>query len=123
MPGKLVKLYREKKNLAAAEVAKKMRISVEEYTLIELNLLPVTIEQIKKLADILEVSIIDLLNDGFEIHRPIDIFEHSVSKKELLGAVDDVITLLGHGKPENHPNYPVLMRIIQNMDQLVSAIH
>jgi transcriptional regulator with XRE-family HTH domain len=123
MPGRLVKLYREQKKLTIAEVAKRMRISAEEYVLIELNLHPVTIEQIKKLAGILDVPIIDLLNDGFEIHRPIDIFEHAVSKKELLAGVDDLMQLLENGKPENHPNYAVIMRIFQNMDQLVSAIH
>ncbi|MCU0321623.1 MAG: helix-turn-helix domain-containing protein [Chitinophagaceae bacterium] len=84
MPGTIIRKYRELRNFTQDYVAKEMGISQNAYSKIENNQTQLTVKHIKILSRVLEISILDLLKDDFEIHRPSDLQTHSITKENLL---------------------------------------
>lgn len=79
MPGTVIRKIREMKKLSQEEVARQMGISQNAYSKIESNQTQLTINHIKKISKILDVSIFELLKDEFEIHKPLSIHAQSIS--------------------------------------------
>lgn len=71
MPGTVIRKFRESKRLTQEYVAGRMGISQNAYSKIENNITQLTVNHLKKLSDILEVPMSDLMKDEFELHRPI----------------------------------------------------
>lgn len=121
MPGLVIKKYRELRNFSQKYVASKMGISQNAYSKIENNITQLTVHHVKQLSAILEVSVMDLLNDEFEIHRPI-IVPNSVTKTELLKCIDDLTKKLNGKSAMNHPNYIAAISLVMAADGTLSMV-
>ena len=84
MPGSIIRKYREMRNYSQEYVAGKMDISQNAYSKIENNITQLTVKHIRQISAILEVSVLDLLKDDFEIRTNAGIQMESVSKAALL---------------------------------------
>jgi transcriptional regulator with XRE-family HTH domain len=116
MPGTIIRRFREMHNYSQKYVASKMGISQNAYSKIENNITQLTIEHLKKLSVILDVSVMDLLKDDFEIHKPLHVN-------------DRVITLLVHlrksmegKKKSKHPLYPVIMSLLKTTEEIANNV-
>jgi transcriptional regulator with XRE-family HTH domain len=123
MPGTVLRKYRELRNYSQDYVARKMGISQNAYSKIENNITQLTVNHIKLISQILEVSMMDLLRDDFEIHAPSNIHTESISKDALLHMMDKVKTKLEAKHPQKHDFYPVIMALLQSVDSTVSGVH
>jgi transcriptional regulator with XRE-family HTH domain len=123
MPGTIIRKYRELRNYSQDYVARKMGISQNAYSKIENNITQLTVNHIKQISQILEVSIVDLLRDDFEIHGPANIQVESISKEAILLAIDKIKAKLGEKHPQKHDFYPVIMALLQSVDSTVSSVH
>jgi transcriptional regulator with XRE-family HTH domain len=111
MPGHIIKRYRELKNFSQKYVATKMGISQNAYSKIENNITQLTVHHIKDLSRILEVPVIDLLNDDFEIHKPTPI-PKLVTKADLMEQVLLLQTKLEGKHTKKHDGYIVAMSLV-----------
>ena len=80
MPGSSIRTNRESKNYTQEYVAKQMGISQNAYSKIENGYTQLTVSHLKEISRVLEVSLMDLLKDDFEIHKP----NHSKIEEEYL---------------------------------------
>src|SRR5690349_20175751 len=108
MPGHIIRKYRELKNYSQKYVAAKLGVSQNAYSKIENNITQLTVHHVKELSRILETPVTDLLNDDFEIHKPIPI-TGSVSKAEVLAELDLLRSKLEKKQPLKHLGYLVAM--------------
>lgn len=123
MPGTVLRKYREIRNYSQDYVARKMGISQNAYSKIENNITQLTVNHIKQISQILEVSIMDLLRDDFEIHSPSNIHTESISKDALLATMDKIRCKLDEKSPQKHDFYPVVMALLQSMDSTITNVH
>lgn len=123
MPGTIIRKYRELRNYSQDYVAKKMGISQNAYSKIENNITQLTVNHVKQISQILEVSIVDLLRDDFEIHGPTNIHIESISKEALIHMMEKVKAKLDDKHPQKHDFYPVIMALLQSIDSTVSNVH
>lgn len=123
MPGTIIRQYRELRNYSQDYVAKKMSISQNAYSKIENNITQLTVKHIKLLSSILEAPVNDLLKDEFEIHRPGNMQMESVTKENLLLAIDQVKIKLEEKKFQKHEFFPVVMSLLQTIDTTLSNAH
>lgn len=123
MPGTVIRRYRELRNYSQDYVAKKMGISQNAYSKIENNITQLTVNHVKQISQILEVSIVDLLRDDFEIHGPSNIHVESISKEALLLNMDKIRAKLEDKSPQKHDFYPVVMALLQSVDSTISNVH
>jgi transcriptional regulator with XRE-family HTH domain len=63
MPGTRIKKYREISGLSQAQMAEKLHVTQSTYSRIEQKEENLTVKQLKQIAIILKVSVIDLLPD------------------------------------------------------------
>jgi transcriptional regulator with XRE-family HTH domain len=70
MPGNIIKQYRELRNYSQEYVCQKMGISQNAYSKIENNITQLTVNHLKSISSTLDIPIIDLLKDDFEIRKP-----------------------------------------------------
>lgn len=122
MPGTVLRKYREIRNYSQDYVARKMGISQNAYSKIENNITQLTVNHVKQVSKILEVSIMDLLRDDFEIHGPHAIQTESISKEALLATMDKVREKLNDKVPQKHDFYPVVMALLQSLDSTVENV-
>ncbi|MBI3718790.1 MAG: helix-turn-helix transcriptional regulator [Sphingobacteriales bacterium] len=122
MPGSVIRKFRESKRLTQEYVAGRMGISQNAYSKIENNITQLTVNHLKKLSDILEVPISDLMKDEFELHKPINIQTEGVSKESLLMMVDNIKEKLQSRRSDRHEHYPVIMALYQTIDEIVNNI-
>lgn len=122
MPGTVLRKYREIRNYSQDYVARKMGISQNAYSKIENNITQLTVNHIKQISQILEVSIMDLLRDDFEIHSPNSIHTESISKDALLAMMDRIREKLNEKPPQKHDFYPVIMALLQSLDSTVENV-
>jgi transcriptional regulator with XRE-family HTH domain len=122
MPGTVIRKYRESKRLTQEYIAQKMGISQNAYSKIENNITQLTINHVKKLSEILEVPMGDLLKDEFELHKPISIQAESISKENLQMMMDSIKEKLQTRKPDKHEHYPVIMALYQTVDGILNNI-
>jgi transcriptional regulator with XRE-family HTH domain len=123
MPGTILRKYRELRNYSQDYVARKMGISQNAYSKIENNITQLTVNHIKQISQILEVSVMDLLKDDFEIHGPANIHTESISKEALLHMMEKIKMKLDDKHPQKHDFYPVIMALLQSVDTTVSSVH
>lgn len=123
MPGTVLRKYRELRNYSQDYVARKMGISQNAYSKIENNITQLTVNHVKQISQILEVSIMDLLRDDFEIHSPSNIHTESISKEALLATMDKIRCKLDEKSPQKHDFYPVVMALLQSMDSTITNVH
>jgi transcriptional regulator with XRE-family HTH domain len=123
MPGTVLRKYRELRNYSQDYVARKMGISQNAYSKIENNITQLTVNHVKQISQILEVSVMDLLRDDFEIHSPNTIHTESISKEALLATMDKIRSKLDEKSPQKHDFYPVVMALLQSLDSTISNVH
>lgn len=123
MPGTVLRKYREIRNYSQDYVARKMGISQNAYSKIENNITQLTVNHVKQISQILEVSIMDLLRDDFEIHSPSNIHTESISKDALLATMDKIRCKLDEKSPQKHDFYPVVMALLQSLDSTITNVH
>ena len=123
MPGTVLRKYREIRNYSQDYVARKMGISQNAYSKIENNITQLTVNHVKQISQILEVSIMDLLRDDFEIHSPSNIHTESISKEALLATMDKIRYKLDEKSPQKHDFYPVVMALLQSLDSTITNVH
>lgn len=123
MPETIIRKVREQRNYTQEFVAKQMGISQNAYSKIENGYTQLTVRHIKDLSKILEVSIMELLRDDFEIHRPNNIQKESVNKENLLMSLDKISGKITSKHPQKHDFYPIVMSLLQTIDTTVDNIH
>lgn len=123
MPGTVIRKYRELRNYSQDYVARKMGISQNAYSKIENNITQLTVNHVKQISQILEVSVMDLLKDDFEIHSPQSIKNESVSKEALMVMLEKIQLKLREKHPQKHDFYPVIMNLMQSLDSTISNVH
>ena len=122
MPGHVIKQYREHKNFSQKYVAARMGISQNSYSKIENNITQLTVHHIKQLSVILEVPVMDLLNDDFEIHKPFHI-PRTVGKNDVLTTLKTLEKKLEAKAVLKHEGYIVAMSLLVAADNSISMIH
>jgi transcriptional regulator with XRE-family HTH domain len=123
VPETIIRKVREQRNYTQDFVAKQMGISQNAYSKIENGYTQLTVKHIKELSKILEVSLMELLRDDFEIHRPNHIHTESINKDNLLMAIKQISDKLGEKHPQKHDFYPIVMTLLQTVDTTVDNIH
>jgi transcriptional regulator with XRE-family HTH domain len=123
MPGTIIRKFRELRNYTQEYVAKEMGISQNAYSKIENNYTQLTVNHIKHISRILEVSILDLLKDDFEIHGPSNVQTESISKENLLMMMEQLSMKLKTKSPQKHEFYPVVMALLQAVDNSINNVH
>ena len=99
-----------------------MNISQNAYSKIENNLTQLTVHHIKLLSKILEVSELDLLQDEFEIHKPVAL-PKTVSKNDLLFHLNNLKNLLQQKNTVDHDRYRLILSLIMEAEETISEIH
>lgn len=122
MPGHVIKKYREMRNYSQKYVASKMGMSQNAYSKIENNITQLTVHHVKELSKILEVSVTDLLNDDFEIHRPFPV-PRTVTKENLLQEVQRLQKKIEAKHAEKHEGYIVAMSLVIAAEGSLSHVH
>ena len=122
MPGHVIRKYREMRNFSQKYVAAKMGISQNSYSKIENNITQLTVHHVKELSKILDVPITDLLNDDFEIHRPLSI-PHSVSKAELLRHLEELRLKVESKHAHRHHSYIVALSLMIAAESSIANTH
>lgn len=111
------------RNYSQDYVARKMGISQNAYSKIENNITQLTVNHVKQISQILEVSVMDLLRDDFEIHGPSSIHTESISKDALLHMMEKIKLKLEDKHPQKHDFYPVVMALLQSVDSTINSVH
>lgn len=123
MPGTILRKYREMRNYSQEYVAGKMGISQNAYSKIENNITQLTVKHVKQISAILEVSVMDLLKDDFEIHKATGMQMESVTKEALLHNLDQIRKKIESRNPQKHEFYPVVMALLQSVDMTMGNVH
>ncbi|RYY23563.1 MAG: helix-turn-helix domain-containing protein [Chitinophagaceae bacterium] len=121
MPGHIIRKYREMKNYSQKYVAAKLGVSQNAYSKIENNITQLTVHHVKELSRILETPVTDLLNDDFEIHKPVSI-TGTVNKTEVLAELDMLRKKLEKKHPPKHPGYLVAMSLLVAVDHTIMTV-
>nr|WP_214449290.1 helix-turn-helix transcriptional regulator [Flavihumibacter rivuli] len=111
------------RNYSQEYVAKEMGISQNAYSKIENNITQLTVRHVKQISRILEVSMIDLLRDDFEIHRPGELTIESVSRDNLVEMLKRLQLKMQERHPQKHDFYPVMMSLLQAFDNSLNNVH
>lgn len=110
------------RNYSQKFVASKMGMSQNSYSKIENNITQLTVHHVKELSKILDVSISDLLNDDFEIHKPF-VIPRSVTKADLLEHVGRLQKIVADKHVTKHDSYLVAMSLIVAAEGALSSVH
>lgn len=108
--------------MSQEEVARGMGISQNAYSKIENNQTQLTVNHIKKLSKIFDVSMAELLKDDFEIHKPLSIQAESVSKEVLMMTLLNLKERLVSKQCDKHEFYPIFMYQLQAAENILSHI-
>jgi len=122
MPGSTIRKFREFRNYSQDYVARKMGISQNAYSKIENNITQLTVNHVKLISTILDVPVIDLLRDDFEIHAPTSMHTESISKEALLQVMNNIQSKLNEKVPAKHEFYPVIMALLQTLDTTLENV-
>jgi transcriptional regulator with XRE-family HTH domain len=123
MPGTIIRKFREMRNYSQEYVAGKMGISQNAYSKIENSITQLTVSHVRQISAILEVSMMDLLKDDFEIRQGTAMQIESVTKEALLLNLEMIRKKLETRNPEKHEFYPVIMALLQSVDMTLGNVH
>ncbi len=123
MPSNIIRQLREQHNYTQEYVAKKLGMSQNAYSKIENAYTQLTVKHVKKLSKVLEVSVLDLLKDEFEIHPPSLIQKESITKTSLVMNLKKLTEKLEAKHPLKHDFYPLLMSLITTLDSTIDQVH
>jgi len=123
MPGTIIRQFREMRNYSQEYVAGKMGISQNAYSKIENGITQLTVSHVRQISTILEVSIMDLLKDEFEIRHGSGMQMESVTKEALLLNLEQIRKKIESRSPEKHEFYPVIMALLQSVDMTIGNVH
>jgi len=123
MPGTVIRKFREMRNYSQEYVAGKMGISQNAYSKIENNITQLTVSHVRQISAILEVSVMDLLKDDFEIRHGSAMQMESVTKEALLLNLEQIRKKIESRSPEKHEFYPVIMALLQSVDMTIGNVH
>jgi transcriptional regulator with XRE-family HTH domain len=123
MPGNVIRKFREMRNYSQEYVAGKMGISQNAFSKIENNITQLTVSHIRQISAILEVSMMDLLKDEFEIRHGSGIQMESVTKEALLLNLELIRKKIESRHPEKHEFYPVIMALLQSVDMTIGNVN
>lgn len=123
MPSNIIRQLREQHNYTQEYVAKKLGMSQNAYSKIENAYTQLTVKHVKKLSKVLEVSVLDLLKDEFEIHPPSLIQKESITKTSLVMNLKKLTEKLEAKHPQKHDFYPLLMSLITTLDSTIDQVH
>lgn len=110
------------RNYSQEYVAGKMGISQNAYSKIENNITQLTVSHVRQISAILEVPIMDLLRDDFEIHKSTDMQVQSVTKEALLQNLETIRNKIESKNPQKHEFYPVVMALLQSVDTTINNV-
>lgn len=122
MPGTVIKQFRELRNYSQDYVAKKMGISQNAYSKIENNITQLTVTHVKQLSTILEVPVIDLLRDDFEIRKPHHLESDNVSRKDVIMYLHDLQHGIKLKREEENKLYGAIMALLQTSSYIAEGI-
>ncbi|MFM2138061.1 MAG: hypothetical protein RJA57_368 [Bacteroidota bacterium] len=123
MPGSLIRRFREMHNYSQKYVASKMGISQNAYSKIENNITQLNVQHLKKISAILNVSVIDLLKDDFEIHKPLSLTKPGeVTLQDLLMHLMHLRKNLESKKRVKHDSYPVIASLLRTVDEIAAGV-
>lgn len=122
MPGHIIKQFRELRNYSQEYVAKKMGISQNAYSKIENNITQLTVTHVKHISTILDVPIIDLLRDDFEIHKPHHLNTDTVNRKDIIMYLHDLQHGIKLKKEEDNKLYGAIMALLQTTSYISEGI-
>ena len=110
------------RNFSQKYVAAKMGISQNAYSKIENNITQLTVQHVKTLAQILDVSVMELLKDDFEIHKPV-LIAKNITKTDLVNAIQHLQekVALKHVSKDDH--YLVAMSLVKAAEDAISSVH
>ena len=120
MPGHIIRKYRETKNYSQKYVAAKLGVSQNAYSKIENNITQLTVHHVKELSRILEIPVSDLLNDNFEIHKPVPLTA-GVTKAELLAELETLREKVAQKRASKHTGYMVAMSLLAAVDHTIMS--
>ncbi len=122
MPGTIIRHYREQRNFSQKWVASQMKISQNAYSKIENNLTQLTVHHIKQLSQILDVPMLDLLKDEFEIHKPV-VLPKVVHKQDLLKHIEVLRSKVADKAAAKNEHYLVALSLIIAAENTLSDVH
>jgi transcriptional regulator with XRE-family HTH domain len=122
MPGNIIKQYRELRNYSQEYVAKKMGISQNAYSKIENNITQLTVNHLKSISSTLDIPIIDLLKDDFEIRKPQFVEKKNVSRSEIIMYLHDFQHTIKLKNEEQDKLYSVIMTLLQSSHSISKDI-
>ncbi len=122
MPGVIIRNYRELKNFSQKFVAREMGISQNAYSKIENNITQLTVRHLKQLSKILDVPIVDLLKEEFEIHKPVNISK-TVSKNDLLERIELLHKKINDKHVQKCDVYVLAMSLLIATENSIALIH
>lgn len=122
MPGTIIRQYRELKNYSQKWVASQMGISQNAYSKIENNITQLTVHHVRQLSRILEVPVLDLLKDDFEIHRPV-VLPKVVTREHLIEHISMLEEKVKQKHVSKHDAYLVALSLIVAAENTVAAVH
>lgn len=122
MPGAVIRNYRELKNLSQKYIAREMGISQNAYSKIENNITQLTVRHLKQLSKIMDVPVVDLLKEEFEIHKPSNVFK-TVSKTDLLTKVELLHQKISTKHVQKSDAYVLAMSLLVATENSIALIH
>lgn len=99
-----------------------MKISQNAYSKIENNVTQLTVHHLKQLSQILDVPMLDLLKDDFEIHKPV-VLPKVVHKEDLLKHIEMLRQRIEDKAASKNEHYLVALSLIIAAENTISEVH
>ncbi|RZK48273.1 MAG: XRE family transcriptional regulator [Pedobacter sp.] len=91
--GKNIRLLRQKKGWSQGEVAKQLSISIPAFSKIETGITDINISRLEQIANLFQVSTVDLISKEGEHHVAENVAEIYKLKEKLAMKEDEIISL------------------------------
>lgn len=99
-----------------------MGISQNAYSKIENNITQLTVNHVKQISVILDVPIIELLKDEFEIRKPQHAVFQKVARKDIILFMHDLQHSFKLKKTEEHQLYSAILTMLQSISSISEGI-
>lgn len=99
-----------------------MGISQNAYSKIENNITQLTVHHVRQLSRILEVPVLDLLKDDFEIHKPV-LLPKTVTRDQLLERIQVLQEKIAAKHVAKHDAYLVALSLLLAAENTVASVH